>query len=29
MYESDSNIPTPTGDKSEWDRNLTLSYVVQ
>ncbi|MEB0019997.1 MULTISPECIES: OprD family outer membrane porin [unclassified Pseudomonas] len=29
MYESDSNIRTPTGDKSEWERNLTVSYVVQ
>lgn len=29
MYESGSNIRTPTGDKSEWERNLTVSYVVQ
>ena len=29
MYESGSNIRTPTGDKSEWERNLTVSYVIQ
>ena len=29
MYESGSNIRTPTGDKHEWERNLTVSYVVQ
>ena len=29
MYESGSNIRTATGDKKEWERNLTLSYVVQ
>jgi len=29
MYESGSNIRTPTGDKKEWERNLTVSYVVQ
>jgi hypothetical protein len=29
MYESGSNIRTPTGDKSEWERNLTVSYVFQ
>ncbi len=29
MYESGSNIRTSTGDKKEWERNLTLSYVVQ
>ncbi|MET0950451.1 MAG: OprD family porin [Pseudomonas sp.] len=29
MYESGSNIRTPTGDTKEWERNLTVSYVVQ
>lgn len=29
MYESGSNIRTSTGDKSEWERNLTVSYVIQ
>lgn len=29
MYENDSNIRTPTGDNSQWERNLTVSHVVQ
>lgn len=29
MYESGSNIRTPDGDRKEWERNLTLGYVVQ
>ncbi|KPY53925.1 Outer membrane porin OprE [Pseudomonas amygdali pv. sesami] len=29
MYESGSNIQTSDGDKKEWERNVTLSYVVQ
>ncbi|RMU39718.1 Porin [Pseudomonas avellanae] len=29
MYESGSNIQTSDGDKKEWERNVTLSYVLQ
>ncbi|WP_287810199.1 OprD family porin [Pseudomonas sp.] len=29
MYESGSGIHTATGDKREWERNLTLAYTVQ
>ncbi|MBX8488356.1 OprD family porin [Pseudomonas cichorii] len=29
MYESGSNIRTVNGDQKEWERNLTLGYVVQ
>ncbi|KPX49975.1 Anaerobically-induced outer membrane porin OprE [Pseudomonas syringae pv. helianthi] len=29
MYESGSNIQTSDGYKKEWERNVTLSYVVQ
>ncbi|NBA97556.1 OprD family porin [Pseudomonas sp. R5(2019)] len=29
MYEHGSNIQTADGDKQEWERNLTLSYVIQ
>lgn len=29
MYEHGDGIRTVTGDKSEWERNLTISYTVQ